>query len=232
MTDDQVIYLMKRNKKPDVYFPLEPENISESLVVGEGISGTLYNKGNTSPQRGKVGQGLRVRGGQIKLIGHQCFSDIAACPDDSLTVMMWIKQTARGDPHLTFSPSNSINIKLNGDQTMRVWVHWNSFPYNILDNIDSTSAVELNTWTHVAAVYNHNIGGFIYLNGIMETFKSISESEDGNIPADPSVLYFGGKEGHYHFYGVLDEIKLFYQYLSSSGWFDLLHLRLFFKYPT
>ena len=98
-----------------------------------------------------------------------------------------------------------------------MWVQWNSSPYNILDNTDSTSAVELDTWTHVAAVYNHNIGGFIYLNGIMERFKSISESEDGNIPADPSVLYLGGKEGHYHFHGVLDEIKLFYQHLSSSG---------------
>ena len=166
---------------------------------------------------GKVGQGLHVSGGQIKLIGHECFSDISVCPEDSLTIMMWIKQTSRGDPHLTFSPSNSINIKYNGDQTMHMWVEWNSSPFKILDNIASKSAVELDTWTHVAAVYNHNIGGFIYLNGIMERFKSISESENGSNPADSSVLYFGGKEGHYHFYGILDEIKLFYQHLSSSG---------------
>ena len=102
---------------------------------------------------------------------------------------------------------------------MRMWVHWNSFPFKILEGIASHFTIELNTWTHVTAVYNHNIGGFIYLNGILEVFKPISEAVLVNgVGTSGTNLFIGGKGGNgYYFHGVLDEVKFFYRQLTSSG---------------
>ena len=102
---------------------------------------------------------------------------------------------------------------------MRMWVHWNSFPFKILDGISSHSTIERNTWTHVAAVYNHNIAGFIYLNGVLEAFKPISEAVLVNgVGTAGTNLFIGGKGGNSHnFNGILDETKFFYRHLTSSG---------------
>ena len=176
--DDQVVYLKKRNKKTDVYFPLEPENITGTTVAGVGISGTLLNKIKTSAEMGKLGQGLHVRnGGQIKLnkTVNKCFSNITTCQDDSLAIMMWIKKSGEGirDPHLTFSQPEGINLQINEHDKLGMWVRWGS---SKLYGLTSSSTIVPGAWIHVAAVYNHNIGGFIYLNGILEAFNSISNS--------------------------------------------------------
>ena len=221
ITDNHVVYFMKRNKKPDVYFPLEPENITETTVAGDGISGTLLFGGRTSAQTGKVGQGLHVQnGGQIVLpgSGNECFLNIASCPDESLTIMFWTKKTTwrRYESHLTYSNTYSINLLVGNRDILSMWVIWNS---SILSG-KTIRTIDPEIWTHVTAVFSHNIGLFIYLNGVMETFKSISESENitnsVNAP-DTAKLLFGGKFGQYHYDGVLDEIKLFYKYCSSSG---------------
>ena len=102
VTDGQVVYLKRRKYKPDIYFPLEPENITGTVIAGDGISGSISLESRTSPQMGKVSQGLYVQSGaQIRLTGtgNECFLNMAACPDNSLTLMMWIKQTAGRDPH-------------------------------------------------------------------------------------------------------------------------------------
>ena len=208
MTDGQVVYLKRRKYKPDIYFPLEPENITGTVIAGDGISGSISLESRTSSQMGKVSQGLYVQSGvQIKLTGtgtgNECFLNMAACPDNSLTLMMWIKQTAGRNPHLTFSSSNSINLKLDRDQTMRMSVHWNSFPFKILDGIASHSTIELNTWTHVTVVYNHNIGGFIYLDGILEVFKPISEAILVNGGGTSGTnLFIGGKGGNGYYFNA------------------------------
>ena len=179
--DDQVVYLMKRNKKPDVYFPLEPENITGTIVAGYGISGTLLKKTETSTQMGKMGHGLHVKNrAQIKLnkTGNECFSNITACQDDSLTFTMWIKKTGGGAPHLTYSNPEGINLQINKNEKLGMWVKWGS---SYLGGLTSSSTIVPGTWIHVAAVYSHNIGGFIYLNGIMETFSSVSNSEARNM---------------------------------------------------
>ena len=107
MTDGQVVYLKRRKYKPDIYFPLEPENITGTVIAGDGIFGSISLESRTSSQMGKVSQGLYVQSGaQISLTGtgNECFLNMAACPENSLTLMMWIKETAGRDPHLTFSP--------------------------------------------------------------------------------------------------------------------------------
>ena len=215
--DDQVVYLMKRNNKPNVYFPVEPENITGTIVAGEGMSGILLNKKETSTEVGWMGHGLHVQnGGQIVLTGstNQCFLNIASCPDDSLTMMMWIKKTTwrRGEFHLTYSNTQSINLLVGNRDKLSMWVKWNS---SILSGL-SIRTIDPDSWTHVAAVFSHNIGLSIYLNGIVDTFKSISESRHRNnsaTTADTADLLFGSKFGQYNYNGVLDEIKLFYKIL-------------------
>ena len=186
------------------------------MVAGSGSTGTLLNEGNTSPQVGKVDHGLFVNnGGQIKLTGDECFANIAACPDEALTLMMWIKTTGSGYPHLTYSRIKSINLRIEENNKLGMWIHWSSSAPSFY--LRSSSTITFDTWTHVAAVYNHNLGGFIYLNGIMDKFKSMSNPVVENNSADSYPLFIGGKARHFPFTGVLDEIKLFYKQLSSSG---------------
>ena len=40
MNNDDTVYIIKGYKKPDVYLPLEPENIIGTAIVGDGVTGT------------------------------------------------------------------------------------------------------------------------------------------------------------------------------------------------
>ena len=56
-----VIYLIKRNEKPDVYLPLEPENITGTTIVADGVSGIL-NKEDRHFMSSVVDPGFPVGG--------------------------------------------------------------------------------------------------------------------------------------------------------------------------
>ena len=78
----------------------------------------------------------------------------------------------------------------------------------------STSAqtVKLNTWTHVACVYN-GTNATIYVNGNYNTSKSAS----GNIADGSRSLYIGSSEGSDNFFnGTIDEFMLYNYSLSQE----------------
>ena len=80
------------------------------------------------------------------------------------------------------------------------------------------STVPVGIWTRVAVAYDQKIGIWVYINGVLERFKSISLANPFTKLWDvPSFI--GTKTGQYcyRYAGVLDEIKFFYKGLNSAS---------------
>ena len=59
---------------------------------------------------------------------------------------------------------------------------------------------------------------FVYMDGILEAFKSIDEINVASNPHQPYDYVFGSMHGGlFHFDGIMDEIKIYCNSLSSAG---------------
>ena len=211
---DDIIHLLKRHEKPDIYLPLEPENRTGSNIMGDGVTGTLGSPSNVLARNGKVKQGLHVaNGGDIRL-RTDCLNNMATC-GNMLTLMVWINPTwlIAESGHLTYS-ANSINIMHLSTGGIGTYVINNAF---ILHGA-AVSAAPVNVWTRVAVAYDQKVGLWVYINGVLEGFNPISLANSATAPAD-NPFYIGSKmgENHHRYAGVLDEIKFFYKGLNSAG---------------
>ena len=102
---------------------------------------------------------------------------------------------------------------MDGGITSWAWGQTKEIPF-----IKSVSSVFVDTWTHIAVVYDPEVGLFLYVKGTLEAFRSISEAKPHN---RNFVQYaFGSKaNGLYPINGTLDEIKVFYESLTGTGKF-------------
>ena len=74
------------------------------------------------------------------------------------------------------------------------------------------------TWTHITVVYDLRIGVFVYMDGILDAFKYIDEINVTSNPYQPYDYVFGSMHGgQFHFDGIMDEIKIYYDSLTRSG---------------
>ena len=214
---NQILYIMRRNEKPDVYLPLEPENITGTVIVGDGASGNLIPENDITSAAGKVNQGLNFRNGaRLSLVGsvNDCFANLSACGSVT-TITMWIKPSGKsGLHHLTHS-ENHINIVFTNG---RVWAWVLNYPYK-LDYITSVSAVPVGDWTHVVVSYSRNTGSSLYVDGVLEDFRPFSDSHRSHSPYPiPYNYYISNKaNGRCGFDGTVDEIQFFYKCLTNAG---------------
>ena len=225
LSTGDIIYLKKRTIHPDIYLPLEPENATGTTVAGEGENGVLVNEANTGFESGKQGEGLSVQsGGRLDLsgTGNKCYSHVDACADDSITVMLWVKPRSGNGPKLVNQNANGINIKMNSNKTISVWVIWGS--HNMKSGA-SNSIAELNVWTHITGTFSPLSGASVYINGILENTGGLIDISNIVPDAPGSDLLIGGKATVNKLDGVLDEIKFFYRQLSNSG-----NINFFLKY--
>ena len=203
--DVDLVYILKyKKKKPVMYLPLEGDNITDTTVKGDGINGTLVWLGTV--QAGKVKQGLHVNhGGRLVLDGtaNKCIANLAHCTR-GLSIALWVKPSSLSSHggHITHS-EHSINI-LASNAGMSAWTF--ILP-NLFLGIGTQSKAAVGTWSHIAVVYDPETGMFVYMDGILDTFKSIDEASAHRVPYGPHDYVFGSKTGGwYPFDGTLDEI--------------------------
>ena len=199
-----------------MYLPLDGDNITGSTVIGNGVTGTLMLKGNTQVQDGKVNEGLHVRnGGRLVLDGtsDECISHLEKCTN-GLSIALWLKPSNLSHRHITHG-ERSINIFLSENRLIETWA-WGQTKE--ITSIKSQSRVFVHTWTHIAVVYDPEVGLSLYVNGTLEAFRSISEAKPHSRNFDHYA--FGSKaNGGFPFNGTLDEIKIFYDSLTDTGMF-------------
>ena len=119
--------------------------------------------------------------------------------------------------HITYS-GYSINIVATSSGAIGVWT---SDQPNSIPSFETQSVAPVGTWTDVAVVFDPDVGMFIYMNGILDAFKSIDEARPHTSLYPPYDYMFGSKGGGvYSFDGTLDEIKVFYNSLTITGIFN------------
>ena len=218
--NDLVYILKSKKKKPVMYLPLEGDNITDTTVIGDGVTGTLLLKGNTQVQDGKVNQGLRVKSnGRLVLDGtsNKCISNLTLCTK-GLSIVLWMKPSSLSTlgRHITHGDF-SINILAYQSGVMSVWTY--GLPNSFLGFM-TQSTISVGRWSHVAVVFDPEDGMFVYIDGILDIFKFIDEALPHSVPYGTSAYVFGSKiNGIHAFDGTLDDIKVFYHSLTSAGRF-------------
>ena len=216
-----LIYILKiKKKKPTMYLPLEADDIKDTAVIENGITGALIWADHTRIQAGKVNNGLYViYGGRLVLDNsiNKCIGNLTLCTN-GLSIALWIKPSSLPSygAHITHG-EQSINIQISEHGNVGSWTldQPNSIPA-----FSTQSTAPVGTWTHVAVVFDPDVGMFIYMNGRLDALKSIDEAVPHSSVVGPYDYVFGSKiSGLYSFNGILDEIKVFYTSLTSTGKF-------------
>ena len=214
-----LLYILRfKAKKPVMYLPLDGDNVTGTTVIGDGITGTIIHDVRTQIQAGKVNQGLHVRNRARLFLdntANACIGNLAVCTK-GLSIALWINPSSWSGNlrHITHS-EYSINTVATASECISVWT-WGQ--PNSLRSFSTHSTAPMGTWTHVAVVFDPDVGMSVYMNGRLDAFKSIDEAFSRSILYGPSDYVFGSKaNGGYPFEGTLDEIKIFYESLTSAG---------------
>jgi chitodextrinase len=183
-------------------------------VSGKGHSGTI--NGATWTATGKYGKALSFNGTTNFVdLGNAADLQIAG----SMTVSAWINATANpADDGQIISKSSGPGWQLKtspdtGPHTFGVSVSPSS-----TSNTQrySTTVRQLNTWYHVAGVYDAAARTLnIYVNGVLDNGVLI-----GTVPASqynaPQSVNIGRRTGGYYFNGTIDELRLYNRSLTQS----------------
>ena len=203
-----------------MYLPLEGDNIIDTTVNGDGVNGTLINNEYTEIETGKVNQGLRIwNRARLVLDGttNKCIGNLTVCTS-GLSIAFWVKPSVLPTygAYITYGDA-SINIVASRNEGITIWTRGQP---NFFLIVSTQSTVSVRIWSHIAVVFDPNVGMFVYMDGMLDVFKSIHEATPLSNPYEPSDYVFGSKiNGDYHFEGTLDEIKIFYNSLTSTGKF-------------
>ena len=230
INESDAVYILKYKKKnPVMYLQLEGDNIIGTSVVGDGVNGTLIKVENTEIQVGKVNQGLYVNnGGRVSLdnTDNLCISRLDLC-SNGLSIALWLNPSNSGDNfrHITHG-RRSINIAIS-NRRIASWaitqtIHQTEGVFlsqtKRIPSIESQSSVFTDTWVHVAVVYDSDVSLSLYINGVLEAYRSIDEKVPDTNALGGHDYVFGAKDnGVYEFDGTLDEIKVFYETLTKTG---------------
>ena len=219
--DIDLVYNLKyKKKKPVMYLPLEGDNITGTTVIGYGVTGTLEWKGNTQVQDGKVNQGLHVKH-RARLVlddtADECIGNLIVCTR-GMSIALWIKPSVLFNygAHITHG-DYSINIQATPNGHITAWTRGQP---NSLTGFLTQSTLTVGHWTYITVMFDPEAGMFVYMDGILDAFKSIDEAFAHSFPYGPINYVFGSKiDGAYSFNGMLDEIKIYYDSLTSAGRF-------------
>ena len=219
INNNHLVYILKYKKKnPVMYLPLEGDNITDTTVKGDGVNGTLVWLGTV--QAGKVNQGLHVNhGGRLVLddTADKCIANLAHCTR-GLSIALWIKPSVLFNygGHITHG-DYSINIQAKPNGRITAWTLGQP---NSIPDFTTQSTVSVGHWTHVTVMFDPEAGMFVYMDGILDAFRSIDEVFPHTSPYEPSNYVFGSKiNGGYAYDGMMDEIKIYYDSLTSAGRF-------------
>jgi len=132
---------------------------------------------------------------------------------------------------------DAANLDINNHITIAAWIKANSLGGRIVDKItaggndgymldtnggkirliacgsvSSTSNVPLNSWVHVAGVYDGS-KGYVYINGVLSGSANIS----GSIPTNNMSLIIGSAHNEDIFFdGLIDDVLIYNRSLTAS----------------
>ena len=183
-------------------------------LSGHNLNGTIV--GATWTTQGKYGDALLFNGTSSYVdLGNPAALQLTG----SITLEAWIKAAATPDDGQIVAKSNDSSgsqLKTThdaGPQNFNVTVT-NSSGTRV--KRFSTTTRELNTWYHVAGVYDASARTLtIYVNGVLEsgTLQGTVPTANLNAAVNANI---GRRTGGYYFNGIIDEVRIYNRALSAT----------------
>jgi hypothetical protein len=183
-------------------------------ATGNGHTGTLDRA--TWTGSGKFGRALSFD-------GSTSYVDLGNATDLRITGSMtwdaWIFATANpGDDGQIISKSNGSGwqVKTSPDTGLHTFGVAVSANGGSITQRYSTTVRELNTWYHVAGVYNAAARTLdIFVNGVLDNGVLVGTVPASQFNAAVNVN-IGRRSGGFHFQGIIDEVRLYDRALSQA----------------
>ncbi|MGK0442417.1 MAG: hypothetical protein ACJA0N_002228, partial [Pseudohongiellaceae bacterium] len=211
---------------PDAQYSFEEASWSGVIgevkdVGGNGIDGQSVNGANTS-NASPPGAAITGDPGTCSFGDFDGINDYVFIPDNSnlsiaaeLTVAVWIYPRAFPSSGLHTIASKDENYEFHITSARQINWWWNDSSGNTRQIFTTGSALNLNTWYHVAIVYT-NGSQKVYIDGV----ERGSSSHSGTLRLNSDPLLIGtdlGFVGLRNFNGAIDEVHVFDNAYDQSG---------------
>ena len=196
------------------------------------VSGTTaITSSDTSAYAGTVtntsfSDNLGVQDGALAFDGTNDYVDFGDPAADILdpsyvTVSVWVKIDSLAVNSYLVSKSRDVSDATLGSYSLRVLTSglaraefWSASD-NLMKNTTATTALSLDTWSHLAMTYDGSTL-IIYVNGVQDNSTSVT----GSIYASSRNLTLGALAhsvpNHFRFDGLMDEVFIYSRALSAS----------------
>ncbi|GIW80211.1 MAG: hypothetical protein KatS3mg105_2018 [Gemmatales bacterium] len=192
------------------YFKLDDGKGDMALdSSGNGCHGKLV--GNPLWTEGKFGGGLQFKGGEDRVIIENLAVNLK--PQAKNTVAFWMKWNGRG---------NVMPFGWNGSYALYLNAGFFGFNTGEAGNVYGVPDKNLkNEWVHVVAVFPNDTPSYhtaaLYLNGIKQDIRDCTRPTSAVRSATPTAVLSGnGKDPHYRFHGILDEVRIYNRPLKEK----------------
>ena len=186
---------------------------TNSSTLAKDYSGYNNNgfivRGVTWTDNGKVGGAYNFAKGLIEIPGTGTLDGGGSWQE--ITVEHWIYLTAGQSGTRTIARIPSYEIGISGNKVFAgVWIATGDPMKSGYNRVTYDTALQTNTWYHVALAYKSGVGLTLYVNGITVATTLVS----GNIqPSGFNPLYVGWFD---YFRGMIDEVRMYPKSLSSQ----------------
>ena len=222
ITPGHTFYLLQGEPlKPKIYIDMEGIDVGAGTITGVGVSGTMFGIGNDDVFQGIKGTSLRFSNSERlmpQVPQPECYCSADYC-NGEMTLSFWMQPFSSNLQHIA-TPENNDNTGLTcATQNYKIDCAFRS-PGKQLRNIQTSSTLS-SVWHHITVVVDLSIGASIYLDGVLDVFKDISQAEIHPDTSHPSctTVYFGMKNAaaQYPANANVDEFKYFYTALGPAS---------------
>lgn len=182
-------------------------------VSGNGITGTL--QGATWTTGGKYGNALSFDGSSSYVdLGNPSVLQLTG----SMTTEAWVKAAANppDDGQIISKANDSGGWQLKTSPDTGVETFGARLAGSTIGRRYSNTVRALNTWYHVASVYNATTQSLdLYVNGVLDNGTFSGPVPSSQILQNVNVN-IGRRTGGYYFNGLIDEVRIYNRALSQS----------------
>lgn len=184
------------------------EEIGDTALDGSGYGnhGVIHGVSHTD---GIIGSALSFNGISDYV---DCGTDGSLNLQSTLTIEAWVKPDSLSETYQNVIVARNTSYWLFISTAEKL--AFLRFKDGLYDAVDTDVNIPTGTWTHVAIAYDSSVSSEVkfYINGQLNKEVSL----DGPIDSSGSALEIGNCVSLHPFHGIIDEVKIYSQALSTA----------------